>query len=247
MKVTFVGSGDAFGTGGRGNTSIRLDSHGHAISVDFGATALLGWNRLGLSTDDIDAVVLTHLHGDHFGGLPFLLLEAQFVSGRRKPLTIAGPPGTRTRIEMACEVFFPGMTANRWNYPWTVEEVQPGGSLDLGAFTLKTFEMRHPSGAPATGVQVGDGEKTFAYTGDTAWIDAVYDLADGVDLFVTECYSGERSIPNHVDWPTLRRNLSSLKAGRIAVTHLGRSALACVKDMAAEGLIVAEDGKTVDV
>ncbi len=247
MKTTFVGSGDAFGSGGRGHTCIRLDSRGHSVAVDFGATALLGWSRLGFSTEDIDAVVLTHLHGDHFGGLPFLLLEAQFVAGRRKPLTIVGPPGTRTRIEMACEVFFPGMTANRWNYPWAVEELPPGGHMEVAGFSLHSLEMRHPSGAPSTGVRLTDGAKAFAYTGDTSWNANVPLLADGTDLFVIECYSGERSTPNHIDWPTLRRNLPELKAAQIAVTHLGRSALACAKEMTAGGLIVAEDGKVIDL
>lgn len=247
MKVTFVGCGDAFGSGGRGNTCIRLDSQGKTTVVDFGATALLGWSRLGFSTDDIDTIVLSHLHGDHFGGLPFLLLEAQFVAGRRKPLTIAGPPGARTRIEMACEVFFPGMTANRWNYTWTVEEIAPGAHLDINDVTVRTLEMRHPSGSPATGVRVADGSKTFAYTGDTGWNENVPVLAKGADLFVTECYSGERSVPNHIDWLTLKRNMPDLEAKKIAVTHLGRSALACVREMEAEGLIVAEDGKVIEL
>ncbi len=247
MKVTFVGSGDAFGTGGRGHTCIRLDSHGRTVVVDFGATALLGWSRLGFATESIDTVVLSHLHGDHFGGLPFLLLEMQFVADRRKPLTIAGPPGTRARLEMACEVFFPGMSANRWNYPWAVEEIAPGKKTALDGFELTTMEMRHPSGAPATGVRLSDGEKTFAYSGDTAWHDRIPLLAEGVDLYATECYSGERSVPNHIDWPTLKRNLPDLKAGRIAVTHMGPSALACVRDMIAEGLIIAEDGKVIEL
>ena len=247
MKVTFVGSGDAFGSGGRGHTSIRLDSHGRTVAVDFGATALLGWTRQGFSTDEIDAVVLTHLHGDHFGGLPFLLLEAQFVSDRRKPMTIAGPPGSRTRIEMACEVLFPGMTANRWNYNWRVEELAPGGQMDVAGLTLRTYEMRHPSGAPSTGVRLSDDTSVFVYTGDTGWNGNIPPMADGADLFVTECYSGERSIPFHVDWPTLRSNISELNAKRIAVTHLGRSALAKVREMEAEGLIVAADGKVIEV
>jgi ribonuclease BN (tRNA processing enzyme) len=247
MKVTFVGCGDAFGSGGRGNTCIRVDTPGRTTVVDFGATALFGWHRLGFSTNDIDAIVLTHLHGDHFGGLPFLLLEAQFVAGRRKPLTIAGPPGSRTRIEMACEIFFPGMTANRWNYQWNVEELPPGSHLELEGVSLDTVEMRHPSGAPATAVRLTSDQTRFAYTGDTGWNDNILPLSDGTDLFVTECYSGERSVPNHIDWNTLKSNLPAITAKQTAVTHLGRSALACVKDMQTAGLIVADDGKVIDL
>ncbi|MDP4594591.1 MAG: MBL fold metallo-hydrolase, partial [Beijerinckiaceae bacterium] len=79
------------------------------------------------------------------------------------------------------------------------------------------------------------------------WHDNVSVLASGTDLFVTECYSGDRSVPNHIDWATLKRNVSTLDAKKIAVTHLGRSALACAREMTEEGLIVAEDGKVIDL
>lgn len=246
MKVTVVGSGDAFGTGGRGNTCFRVDSPCGTLAVDFGASALVGWNRLEMSTLDLQAVVISHLHGDHFGGLPFLLLENQFVSMRKTPLVIAGPPGLGTRLEMACEVLFPGMTGNRWAFPWTVVEIEPGSSARIAGFEVSSIEVRHPSGAPATGVRVHDGERTFSYSGDTAWVENIYTLARDADLFMVECYSGDKSIPNHVDWPTLEANLEKLAARRICVTHMGKSALRMRVAMAAKGLLIADDGKVFE-
>lgn len=247
MKLTVVGSGDAFGTGGRGNTCFRLDGNPGTLLVDFGASALVGWNRLGMSTLDIGAVVISHLHGDHFGGLPFLLLESQFVSERRKPLVIAGPPGLHTRLEMACEVLFPGMTGNRWAFPWSVLEIEPGASREIAGFQVQTIEVRHPSGAPATGIRVNDGKTTFAYSGDTSWVPNLEVLAAEADLFMIECYGGERPIPNHIDWPSLEKNLPKLGARRICVTHMGRSALERSAEIAAKGLLIAEDGKVIDI
>jgi ribonuclease BN (tRNA processing enzyme) len=247
MKVTVVGSGDAFGTGGRSNTCFRVDSNVGTVLVDFGASALVSWNRLGMSTLDIGAVVISHLHGDHFGGLPFLLLESQFVSERRKPLILAGPPGLHTRLEMACEVLFPGMTGNRWSFPWHVLEITPGSTEKIAGFDVKTLEVRHPSGAPATGIRVSDGEKLFAYSGDTSWMANVPVIADGADLFMCECYAAEHPIPNHIDWSNLKLQLPNLKARQIAVTHLGRKALAHVAEIAAAGLAIAEDGKVFDL
>lgn len=243
LVLTIAGSGDAFGSGGRGNTTFRVQGATGTVAIDFGATALLSWNRLGLATSDIDAVVLSHLHGDHFGGLPFLLLESQFVAPRTRPLTIIGPPGTRARLEMACDAFFPGMTGIRWKFEWAVQEMQPGGATEIAGFDISSRLVQHPSGAPATGVRVSGGGSTIAYSGDTGWVDSLFELADGADAFLVECYSGQTQVPNHIDWPTLRANLGRFNARRIIATHLGRTALPFQADMEASGVSVAEDGK----
>ena len=53
--------------------------------IDCGTTTLIGMRRLGLDPNDIDMVCVTHLHGDHFGGLPWLLIDAQYVSEPHAP------------------------------------------------------------------------------------------------------------------------------------------------------------------
>ena len=247
MRLTVVGCGDAFGSGGRSHTCFRLDAGGRCLVVDFGAAAIVAWTRMGFSTNEIDALVVSHLHGDHFGGLPFLLLDCQFRARRTKPLVIAGPPGLRARLDMACEAFFPGMTGNRWTFPLTVQEMEPGQGADLAGFAVETRAVRHPSGAPATGVRASAGGRTFAYSGDTTWTEALVALADGADLFVCECYSGEAPVPNHIDWPNLRERLPSLRARVVMTTHLGVSALARQDDMREAGVRVAEDGLVVAV
>lgn len=243
MKVTVVGSGDAFGTGGRAHTCLRIDSQGKTICVDFGASAITGWKKLGFDCDEIDAVIVSHLHGDHFGGLPFLLLDCQFALRRSKPLLLIGPPGLRARLDMAMEAFFPGSTGSRWTFEWTVEELVPGQKANILGHELETIEVVHPSGAPPTGIRFGDGMRTFAYSGDTGWTPALLKLADGADLFFIECYSGKTAIPNHIDWPRLKENLDQLKAKKIVVTHLGVTAFAAVADMARAGVDVAHDGR----
>ena len=115
MRVRFVGSGDAFGSGGRWQTCIHLADEGHVLLVDCGATSLVALKAQGLDPNAVGAVAVTHLHGDHFGGLPFLILDGQF-SHRSAPLLVAGPPGIRGRL------------ARRWRYCSPVPARRTGGS-----------------------------------------------------------------------------------------------------------------------
>ncbi|MEA2840053.1 MAG: hypothetical protein QOF41_1383 [Methylobacteriaceae bacterium] len=247
MRVTFVGTGDAFNSGGRAHTCFRLDSGGRTLVVDFGASALAQWRKLGLELCDIDAIVLSHLHGDHFGALPFILLDYQFVSRCKAPLVIAGPPGTAARLHTAMEAFFPKSTTNKWRFEWSVMEIPVGTSAVVAGFDVITTEMLHPSGAPSTALRIANANRLFAYSGDTAWNNRIIEVAEGADLFVIECSSGAAPIPNHIDWPTLKSNLPRLNAKRIAITHMGQSALARSAEIKAAGVHVTYDGEVVDL
>lgn len=82
MQLQVLGCGDAFGSGGRFNTCFHLAGSAGTILIDCGASALIAMRRFGVEPNRIDTVFLTHLHGDHFGGLPWLILDGQLVSGR---------------------------------------------------------------------------------------------------------------------------------------------------------------------
>jgi ribonuclease BN (tRNA processing enzyme) len=150
MKLTIVGSGDAFASGGRMNTCFWLETAKSTLVVDFGASSLVALKKLGLDTNSIDGIVLSHLHGDHFGGLPLLLLDYQFLARRERPFLVAGPTGTRTRLDALMEAFFPKATGSKWKFAWHVQEIAPGVPDMVLGHAITTAEVIHNSGTPST-------------------------------------------------------------------------------------------------
>lgn len=247
MRLTVIGCGDAFGSGGRFNTCFMIETPAQTVLLDCGASSLVALNTRKIDLNRIDGVILSHLHGDHFGALPFFLLEAQFHSMRTKPLTIAGPPGTRERLNAACEVFFPRSTKNAWKFPLNVVEISPGMPDDILGFAIRTAEVVHQSGAPSTAVRLMRDGKVLSYSGDTEWTDALIPIADGADLFIIECYDYARQLPGHMNFSKLREKRSELRAKRIMLTHMNPTMLTRTDEARADGLLVAEDGLVFEV
>ena len=247
MRLTVVGSGDAFGSGGRSNTCFWLETAKGTLTVDFGASALPALKALKLDANKIDGIVLSHLHGDHFGGLPFLLLDSQYLNRRERPLTIAGPPGTRARLETAMETFFPKSTGTKWRFPWNVEEIPLDTETTVLGHALRTTEVVHQSGAPSTALRLSDGQKTFAYSGDTEWTDALLPIAADADLFICECYAFAGKMSGHLSWEILKPKIPALRAKRLMVTHMNPTVLAKLDELRSAGVLIAGDGLTLDV
>lgn len=243
MRITFVGSGDAFGSGGRFQACLRLESSGSPVLLDCGATSLVALKQQGYDPGEIGAVLISHLHGDHFGGLPFLILDGQF-SRRSEPLVVAGPPGTRTRLAEAMEVLYPGSTAVRRRFEIEVMELEPGRGANVAGLGVTCWEVDHPSGAPPLALRIESGHGRLAYTGDTAWTDVLTDAADDVDLLIAEAYVYDKPVPYHLRYIDLAERADRLRADRVLLTHMSEEMLARVSQVEFE---CARDGLVVDV
>ncbi|MGE0725749.1 MAG: MBL fold metallo-hydrolase, partial [Alphaproteobacteria bacterium] len=206
VRFRFLGCGDAFGSGGRLQTCFLVTAPSATYLIDCGTTALIAMRRFAIDPNAIDAVLVTHLHGDHFCGLPFLLLDAQLVSRRTRPLTIAGPPGLRDRLAAAMEVMYPGSTKIRRAFEVTIEELPAEATTRIGAIAVTPYPMVHWCGAPPYALRTTVDGRTITYTGDTEWVDAIVPAAQGADLFVAEAYFHDKPIRFHLDWATLARH-----------------------------------------
>jgi len=246
MRLTVIGSGDAFGSGGRFNTCFWVETAKATLLIDCGASSPVALKARGLDFSRVDGVVLSHLHGDHFGGLPFFLLDAQLITRRERPLVVAGPPGTQKRIEAALEVFFPRATTNKWRFPFQFLEIEPGHPADILGHSVTTAQVVHQSGAPSTALRISDGRAHFAYSGDTEWTEALLSIAAEADLFIVECSSYAGSVPGHLSWKILKTRLRDFTARRIMVTHMNDTMLAHRDELKTAGLLIAEDGAAIE-
>jgi ribonuclease BN (tRNA processing enzyme) len=224
-----------------------VEESGAVILLDCGASAMVGLKARQVDVNAIDGVILSHLHGDHFGALPFLLLDWQFHQQRDRSLMIAGPPGTRERLDAALEVFFPQSSRNAWRFPLETIEVTPDVPDEVLGFAIRTVEVVHFSGAPSTAVRLARGGKVLSYSGDTEWTDALIPIADGADLFIAECYDRSRDLPGHMNFERLKQKRAALRARSIMLTHMNPTMLACRDEARGEGFLVAEDGLRIDL
>ncbi len=171
------------------------------------------------------AVVVSHLHGDHFGGIPFLILHCQFT-GRIRPLTIAGPAGVRDRVVAAMEVLFPGSAGVERRFETRFVEI-PGDlrPVPVGAATVRAADVVHASGAPPLALRVELDGKTLAYSGDTEWTEALTDVSRDADVFICEAYTFAKRVRYHLDYASLRERLPHIRARRVVVTHMSADML----------------------
>ncbi len=246
LTVRFLGTGDPFATGGRLQSCIVLEGDGARWLLDCGATTLVALQRFGIAPASIDGVLISHLHGDHAGGLPALLLEAALhaLPGPRRttPVTIAGPPELLddlpamlrlARWEGAVSPLLQGglvrLTPLRANEPYTV-----------GPLGVEPYAAVHTPEALSYRLTLGG--HVLGYTGDTAWNDALPLIARDADLFICQVYSFARPVEGMIAYQTLVARRGELGCKRLILTHVGPDLDRHLAEVADE---VATDGLTV--
>ena len=227
VQIQFIGSGDAFGSGGRFQSCFLLTDSRGRIAIDFGATSLIGLQRQGIHPASLDLIIVSHLHGDHFSGLPFLLLYLQKQPQSPTPLILAGPPGFVTALKKLFLAMYPHSWQDEWSFPLQLIEIEPKQPVTLAGRTITTVEVAHAEGIGiSTGIRVACDAKIIAYSGDTSWTEELVQLAKDSDLFICECnFLSENGSSSHLDYATLKKNVSRLHSRRLILTHLGDDAL----------------------
>jgi len=242
MRLQFVGCGDAFGSGGRQNTCFHGTGHSANFLIDCGATALPALKRLGIARNDIELILITHFHGDHFAGLPFVLLDAQF-SRRTRPLVIAGPEGIETRLAQVMEALFENSSKTKQKFELSVVPLRPEKKRGFGALNVTPYPVVHgESGGPFLAYRIETEGRVIAYSADTEWTEKLIALAEDADLFIAEAYTYDKPMKNHLSLKTLEAHLSEIRPKRLILTHMSDDMLGRLDSLnhtaAHDGMIV---------
>src|SRR6202047_3051018 len=232
MQLQFVGCGDALGSGGRLNSCFHVTGERVNFLIDCGASSLPALKRLSIARDDIDLVLITHFHGDHFGGLPFFLLDAQFTR-RTRPLVIAGPAGIEARLTQVMEALFEHSSKTKQRFDLSVVALKPEETRAFGAVNVTPFPVVHgESGGPFLAYRVETEGRVIAYSADTEWTETLIPLARDADPFIAEAYYYDKVVKNHLSLKTLEAHLAKIKPKRLVLTPMRGDNLGTVDTLA---------------
>ncbi len=238
--VTILGCSDAFSSGARGNTCFHIKSVDKQILLDCGATALYSMKKWELPSRDIDFIVITHFHGDHFAGIPFVLLD-MLRSGHKKKLTIVSPPDGRKKISEAINLFYPGTSVL---HKLDIDFIEFDGHQKLShdGVTIESFPVSHSKATQPHGLRLELSGKTIAYTGDTQWTDIIPEILHNADVAICECTFYKKSFSGHINYKTLVQHLPEINCKKLLLTHFDDEMLEHINEVepitAYDGMII---------
>lgn len=217
LDLTFIGTGNAFAPGGLCWNGFVANGR---YLFEAPPQALMSLNRMGVDPNDIEAVVISHHHGDHILGLPFLITHWKY-RGRTRPVQIVGPPETELVARLIADRTYPSL----FDLPFEIEWVTatPGDTVDLGALQLAPVAVEHDRKLILSlGYACTLGGRRFGYTGDSQMCESVLNLARQSEVLVTECSSKRQRIPTHMnlvdDMPVLRAAMAP--EAKLILTHI---------------------------
>lgn len=225
MELTVLGCGDAFGNAGRNNTSFLLSEGGEHVLLDCGATTLVRLKHFKIDLNQISTIVISHFHGDHYGGIPFFLISSMFESPRESPLIIVGPKDVQKRVLELQEAMYAGTAEKLKELNITFLEYEQGTPLKVGDKTMQAWEVNHSPPSFPHAVRLNWNGKSIAFSGDTSWSDNLIPLSKGTDLFICECNFLNQVSFGHLSYHELLEKYKLFETKQLWLTHMAGEVL----------------------
>ncbi len=247
MKLTVIGSGDAFSSGGRLNSCYHFATQETSFLLDCGAGALAGLRQQKIDLLKIDTIIISHLHGDHFAGLPFFLLDALHISNRRSTLIIIGPKRIQEKLEALCAILYEGLNLKDLPFDIRYAGLNKFQLLSSNGVTIQALPAKHTKSSDPYCMRLSYKNLTIGYSGDTAWTDSLISVAINTDLFITECSQWDKESDIHLDYLTLSRKIDLLSTKKILLTHMNPAMLERIDQIDLDHFVAAYDGMIIDI
>jgi ribonuclease Z len=207
LHAAIAGSGSPLPDAKRGNSCVAVIAGARVFVVDAGERASETLNRMQIAPERIEAVLLTHFHSDHIGGLGSLALQRWVAGPARTPMRVIGPPGV-DRVVAGCNEAYAmdsgyrtahhgdavaptagaGMTAETYAIPDDSESVVV---LDEAGLTITAFTVDHAPVVPAVGYRFDYSGRSLVLSGDTTYSPVLVRVAKGADLLIHDALSRE--------------------------------------------------------
>jgi ribonuclease BN (tRNA processing enzyme) len=215
MRLTVLGCAGSFPGPESACSAYLVEAEGFRLLIDFGSGSMSALQRYS-EMNTVDAIILSHLHGDHMlDACTYVIVRRYDPTGAKPPVPVYAPLGAAERISAAY---------SSDNEPvddvYTFYGLQPG-TFPIGPFSVTVDRVNHP--VETYGVRVEHGGKVLTYSADTAPCEALLRLAAGADLFLCEAsyLDGADNPPGlHMTGGEAGEAATKADVGRLLLTHL---------------------------
>lgn len=225
MELTVLGCGDAFGNGGRNNTSFLLSNNEEHVLLDCGSSTAIRLKHERVDLDSISTIIITHFHGDHYGGIPFFLIISLFECPRKSPLKIVGPIGIEQRVVQLLETMYAGTAEKLSALDLQFFEYKQGTPLSLGDKIIHAWEVEHSPPSIPHAIRLEWDGKSVAFSGDTSWTDNLIPLSKDTDLFICECNFMESVSFGHLSYTELLEKADQFQTRQLWLSHMNEDVI----------------------
>jgi len=233
LELAILGSGAAFADTGH-QAGYLVDSR---LLLDCGAPATVLLPRMGFSISALEAVLISHLHGDHVGQLSTLLAARTERFPDSPPLQVVGPRGLAEHLHLlGClnlgERFWKEIESRSH---LRVREVQDGHRELIGEHQIEVFEVEHSQQLHCLAFRIEAGGVSLGYSGDTTYCPGIRRLASCVDHLLCECTGWSAPAPIHLWKDEVEQLMLEAPQAKFILTHLSER-------RPVPGAILASDG-----
>lgn len=218
MQLTILGSGtNVHPSRAAAGYLVRTD---HDILLDFGPRTLMNLIKTGVDRNQITHILISHFHADHFSDFITFFFDAviftKYQGGKRPPLTIIGPPGTKSLFK-ALFAALPGF--NRAPFGVALKEVHDR-PFWIGKTKILPQRVIHSPRLHCLGYRLEYDGKALAYSGDSQYCRSLVRLCGDADLAVLDCsFPANRPGPVHLHAGQCGQVAQEASVGQLVLSH----------------------------